>query len=1007
MRIKFYAFFIHIAFCLFACDQAVYAALPVQWGTYHGGEGQDAVATVITDRQGNVYIAGSTRSVTGIGTSGTYLSAHPGGINVGFVAKYNNAGARIWGTYVPGEVYNIACDGNGDIYAIGKVGNTIASIATPGSHQNAYAGDFDAYLLKLNGGNGQRLWGTYYGGDKEDMGYAVAVDGNNDIYIAGVAESNIGIATSGSHRDTKANSIVNFFLAKFTTSGTRLWGTYYGNNLENELRTTPAISLAVGPDDNVYMSGTTASSSGIATMGSFKPFKAGGTDVFIAKFNQLGVRQWGTYYGGTADEKGSDIVVDYEGALYITGYTRSGTDIATAGTYQTDYMPDANQPASDFNDNMFVARFNSSGFLNWGTYYKDRVGLPPASLNQNVVSRIAYDVAGYICLAGAKSYVANGTSFASFNTSLARFHSNTGQLDMDTAVAEISKVDIAGGIATDASGNIFIGGLTESQTNIATAGSPQSALGGAYDGFLMKFRNADTTVYFKNLFSVKGVMCIGDTFSIPYGVTYDFNTANVFTAQLYDVIAGTSFDIGTATTATAGSIFCTIDAGIPFGSNYKIRIIASDPADTTIENSLNISINRAITATAIADRDTVCEGDVINLRAAVFPPGSYKYAWNGPDTFKFDVATPMILKSPLAAAGSYILKVTNEQGGCLVQDTVIVGVIGRPLPPVASCDSPVCENDTLFLRAFSNTPGATYHWSGPNGFSEGTVMNELARYNVGLDATGIYRVAAFIEECPSTDVFVSTTIKPMPRFSVSSNTPVCEDDTLRLFVESTGDSSYRWEGPWDYATDSTNPVIAPVPLIMSGDYRVYTYLDGCGGYATTPVRIKPKPKVKVTNNSPLFEGEDLKFLMQQELYPGASYFWTGPDSFKSPEREPSITRASDSASGTYHIVTTLEGCTYTTLTTVIIYSRDNQYFKLYPSPNTGDFTVEGIVKYDQTMHFEVANSANQVIGRDFIETDNRSFKTEINMAGKLSHGQYYFRIWINGAWETIPFTIIY
>lgn len=1013
MRINFYAFYIFTVFCFLSVQGTAYARLPVQWGTYYGGNGGERTRAVTTDFNGNVYIGGYTDG-TGVNmyTPGTYMGPSIVLPVNGFVAKFNSAGARLWGSLIPGEVNGITTDNGGNLYVTGKLVSGNLKGVNGGSFQQAHGGGTnDAFLIKLNGGTGQAEWVTYYGGPGNDIGYAVKTDAGNNVYLAGSTNSNT-LATPGSHKTSlpgaSPNFSTNFFLTKFTAAGARVWATYYGGTNSETVDFAPVVSLATDQENNVFLCGKTENIDQIASPTGFQQFKRGISDAFLVKFNSAGVRQWGTYYGGFSDDKGSDVVVDNEGNIYMTGYTQSNTNIATPGTYQPNYIPDG-VSGSTFDDNMFVVKFNTSGFPEWGTYYKDRTAISNFNGFQNLVARLAFDPAGFICLAGARSADPTAKNFSSFSLSVARFDHNTGKIDFDTTIGSYLVSDFIGGVATDSSGNIFIGGYTESTDSIATSSGHDASYGQGGDAFLVKLKKADTSVYFKNLLAIKSVVCLGDTFSVPYGVTYNFNPGNKFTVQLYDIFAGTSFDIGEVTSQSSGKIFCTIPATIPLGSNYKIRIIASSPPDTTIDNSLIIRINREIEVTAAGDT-AVCEGSPINLRGLVLPPGGYKFLWEGPDAYTSDMANPVIPNSTLSATGSYIVKVTNQQGGCLTMDTIDVRVKVRPLPPVASIDSPVCENDTLWLRAVSPTAGAGYHWVGPNGFSEGTKMTEIPRYNVNLGGTGIYTVISQLEDCVSLPVPVSTTVKPMPRFfDMPFNHEICEDDTLHLEAFSNGDSTYKWYGPFGYTSDSTNPVIAQMPYASRGEYRVHTWLDGCEGYATVNVDVHPKPKLSITNNSPLFEGEDLQLLVIDELFPdNVKYMWTGPDSFISVEREPVRKSVSDSASGTYHItVTTEHNCTYTTLTTVIVYKRNNEYFILYPSPNTGNFTVEGKVKYDQVMHFEVANSANQVIGKDFIETENRSFKTPINLEGKLSHGQYYFRIWINGEWETIPFTVIY
>ena len=157
----------------------------------------------------------------------------------------------------------------------------------------------------------------------------------------------------GSHQPAFGGGSVVYdvFLAKFDVAGNRLWGTYYGG-IGNDVGyscTTDAIG-------NVYIAGGASSNSGsiIATLGSHQATFGGGADAYLAKFNASGIRQWGTYYGGTAGDGALACAVDNIGNIYISGVTstNSGTTISTPGSHQSNFSGPNN------NSNAFLAKFD-------------------------------------------------------------------------------------------------------------------------------------------------------------------------------------------------------------------------------------------------------------------------------------------------------------------------------------------------------------------------------------------------------------------------------------------------------------------------------------------------------------------------------------------------------------------------------------------------------------------------------------------------------------------------
>lgn len=322
------------------------------WATYYGGSGTDYGKSTITDGSGNVYLAGSTGSSIGIASSG-HQNTFGGSNNDAYLVKFNSSGIRFWGTYYGGSSSDLAMetaiDLSGNIYLTG-VTTSSAAIAS-GGHQNSIGGAADAFLVKFNS-SGFRLWGTYYGGSGTEFNHgAITTDAIGNIYLAGNTTSTSAISIGGHQNFTGGGN--DAFLVKFNSSGTRLWGTYYGGVSEDM-----GISTACDASGNVYLSGYTYSPTSIASVGHQNTI-GGGKDGFLAKFNSAGIRLWGTYYGGSANESVNSISVDALGNVYIAGGTESNSAIAYAG-YQNTYGG---------NGDVFLVNFNSTGARIWGTYY--------------------------------------------------------------------------------------------------------------------------------------------------------------------------------------------------------------------------------------------------------------------------------------------------------------------------------------------------------------------------------------------------------------------------------------------------------------------------------------------------------------------------------------------------------------------------------------------------------------------------------------------------------------
>jgi uncharacterized protein (TIGR03437 family) len=201
------------------------------------------------------------------------------------------------------------------------------------------------------------------------------------------------------------------------------------------------------------------------------------TDVIALKLDNNGNVVYSTYFGGSGSDAAAGLAVGPDGSLYITGSTNSADLPVTPGVY----MPQLPSPAGG----SFVAKLNSSGSLEWSTYF-------PASTPQS----IAVDSAGEPFIGGdtgggipttpgayqtmfQQSVTSNGF-FANIGPTSAfvtKFNAQGTSLIYSTYVpADNQKnlVEQASALVVDASGNAWIG--TGANPGIVPSGQAASVV---------------------------------------------------------------------------------------------------------------------------------------------------------------------------------------------------------------------------------------------------------------------------------------------------------------------------------------------------------------------------------------------------------------------------------------------------------------------------------------------------------------------------------------------------
>ncbi|MEO1413432.1 MAG: hypothetical protein AAFW73_26370, partial [Bacteroidota bacterium] len=313
----------------------------------------------------------------------------------------------------------------------------------------------------------------------------------------------------------------------------------------------------------------------------------------------------------------------------------------------------------------------------------------------------------------------------------------------------------------------------------------------------------------------------------------------------------------------------------------------------SVVDGLEVSINPA--------NAQVCNGETLTLTASP-NDASYTYVWTS-SVGSFDdpnLANPTLFTT---TPGTYTITLQiTKPDGCTgtASTTVTVG----ELDGNAFANGPVCEGQVIRLAA---TGGATYSWTGPNGFTSAEANPVIP--NASSTNAGTYTVLIQLGDC-AISKSVTVAVQAAPSLTLIGDTEVCEGETLQL--NAIGGSNYLWRGPNNFNASGSSISISDIQPNQSGTYYLTAYSTaGCEANLIFEVTIKPKDG-NASSNDPVCAGQDLQLSAEN----GLSYQWRGPNGFTFVGQNPVVSNVTTDAAGMYYVLIFNGDCTFEDSTAV-------------------------------------------------------------------------------------------
>jgi hypothetical protein len=670
-----------------------------------------------------------------------------------------------------------------------------------------------------------------------------------------------------------------------------VWGTYQNGPYSIE-------GMRVDADGNCIIMGGVINSTFPASAGAFQtsfvvnPMSGLGRDCYVAKFNNLGVRQWGTYYGGTAFEPfGSQystntLALDANNNIVFVGTTTDGTfplNNAFQGTFAG-------------NTDMYVVKLFADGSRDWATYYGGG----------------GFDEAWGVTVDPSNNIVVVGwTQSTNFPTAGAVFQSTNANTTGIGTVVKLSAVggrqwatyfgkNTAGGganfnyinaVTTDNSGNIYCTGEAWGSGFPTTAGTFQPV----NDTNFFKITVASLDPGGQRRWATFHGCGIGNDIICDNNNLYVVGTTQ--SATLFNVTIGTYIISGTADVCifslgsgtgnrNGGSwsrlfggsdvatwVYASTDFGqsIAFGTDNDIwvgglaglsnnfpvvNVVTNPPWSYNIQQS-----HKGGTTDGFFARFSKTDGDV--KYSTLFGSGGAETAGYaipyGSSNLFYGITSSNASNLPIA---------TERRIGTPYNITIAKICTSYGTLTDAGSDAVLCSGDTVQIGAVPIT-GNTYSWTSaaPGDLSSLVIANPKAfPTNTG---TAQYKVKYFLEQTEQNGCYgrdtVELTVRPSPAVTPLPQNPQCVGSVgtyalTGMYTPAVTDR-FTWEAGGGTLVGNNTEQTANIRWTRVGIDTVYLTVTnnlGCAARVKLLVEVTALPVVNAGNDAEVCEGKGIQ-----------------------------------------------------------------------------------------------------------------------------------------------------
>jgi len=365
---------------------------------------------------------------------------------------------------------------------------------------------------------------------------------------------------------------------------------------------------------------------------------------------------------------------------------------------------------------------------------------------------------------------------------------------------------------------------------------------------------------------VPATVCSGQSISVTQIVNNCYST-NPTPTYAWTITGGTP---GSSVAANPGAVLMST-------AGTQIVTLSVTNECGTVSDSKNILVYETPSITGTLTSPSSCAGSNGNIQlSGLTPSGTYSVTYT-----KAGVTTSLTKTADISGvvlltgltAGTYT-NVYVIQNGCPSNalGPFVLTDPTAPNQPIVTNSGPVCSGTTIQFTAASTTPGVTYSWSGPNGYTS-SLQNPVIN-NIASNAGGIYTVTVSLSGC-SSSATTTVVVNATPALPTVAPVSYCQNASASpLTAGATSGNTLRW---FTVASGGSPLALTPTPSTATIGTTLYYVsqitASGCeSARAALTVTVSTTPIItNVTANNTLTCGGNEGSLVINGLSAGVTY----------------------------------------------------------------------------------------------------------------------------------------